>query len=452
MTIIKNKSELATTELRCKMIDIIEYGINEVRPRTLMGKCVQYNKNFNSITIQTNTFDLLSGRIFVVGGGKAAGEMTAAFEEIIGPEQIEAGYVTVPEKGSQTRKIEIIPAGHPLPDKKGMRGVVKMLELKEKFNIGKKDAVVCLLSGGGSSLLPSPPPGVSLKSKQAVTDLLITCGANIQEINTVRKHLSRVKGGLLARHFAPATVIAIIISDVAGDHPDVVASGPTMADPTTFNDAYDVLKRYGLISKIPDEARSYIEAGIEDKMPETPKTLDNSHNFIIGKNSVALEAMALAAKNHGFNPIIGGVDLAGDPKTAAERHIRAIKSGEYRDYDLVLFGGETTPRLPDKHGVGGRNQHYIASALELLKDEPGEWAVAALGTDGVDYIKDAAGAIIDHNTYSQCRTGKLDIEKYINNYDTFHLFESLGNSLVRAGWTGTNVCDAVIYALPQQSK
>ena len=302
--IIANKKELSITPLRAKVLDIIEAGIFKVLPTTIMKHTVKFNPSTKILSILNKDFDISKGRIFVTGGGKASGLMAQTLEEIIGPENITGGYVNCIDKNYKTSKIEITRTSHPTPDQAGVFGVEQMLSLKDQYSINEKDLVICLISGGGSALMPSPVEGISLADKQRINDLLIVGGPTIQEINTVRKHLSRIKGGRMGKFFFPAPVVSLIISDVVGNNLDAIASGPTVPDPTTFSDALDVLTKYNLLAEAPESIVAYLEKGCAGEHEETPKKIDNCHNFIIGDNRAALEAMVLKAKGLGFNPYI----------------------------------------------------------------------------------------------------------------------------------------------------
>ena len=447
MAIIKNKIELGINDRRKQALKILEAGLEAVLPANLISSDLQYNKDMNAITIHGKAYYLFQGRIFVIGSGKAASKMAKAIEEIIGPDNITAGVVIDKNNNHETKKIKVITAGHPLPDRQGVKAVEKVLELKEKYNIGEKDLVLCLISGGCSALMPSPVKGINLKQKQETTQLLLECGANIQEINTVRKHLSKTKGGQLAKYFKPASVAAIIISDVVGNKLEVIGSGPTVSDPTTFRDAKFILEQYKIWLKIPKQVRAHIELGCNGDAPETPKEKKLADNYIVGRNAVALEAMALKAKTFGFKPLIVTAGMVGDPQDAAKTNVQDILKGNYNEYDVIFFGGETTPRLPQGYGKGGRNMHFTAVTLEALSALGGEWLMASIDTDGRDYIKEAAGAIIDQGSLVQAQKQKIDIEKYLVKYDTYNLFKELGNSLIKTGETGTNVGDVVMYIL-----
>ncbi|UCD09107.1 MAG: DUF4147 domain-containing protein [Dehalococcoidales bacterium] len=449
VSIIKNRDELTTTFLREQALDIIEAGISRVLPPGLMRSAVSYDKNSDILTIGGDSYNLAQGRVFVVGGGKASGLMAEVLEDIVSPNKITAGIINC-KKGSgryKTEKIDIIEAGHPVPDRNGIDGVNKMLALKEFYAINSNDLVLCLISGGGSALMPCPVDSVALEDKQAVTGLLLECGADINEINTVRKHLSKTKGGRLGKHFEPARVVSLIISDVVGNNLDVIASGPTSPDSSTFEDAYSVLEKYNLISKIPENSRHYLDLGGKGQVPETPKVLGNCRNYIIGDNLLALKAMAEKAIALGLKPYIVTSELKGETAATARMRAEEIIRGEYSDYRVIILGGETTPTLPDDHGKGGRNQHYAAVTMQHMIEYPGEWVVASIGTDGSDYLPDVAGAIVDNHSPERAMNKGIDVSSLIDRFDSNTLFSEMRNSLVITGNTGTNVGDIIVYML-----
>jgi glycerate 2-kinase len=444
--IIKNRRELATTELRDKVLQIIEAGIKRVLPPKIMRVAVSYDAPHHTIKIQDDSFILsATNRIFVVGGGKASGLMAQVLEDIIGIENITAGVVNFKSGQVKTQRIKTVIAGHPTPDQLGVSGVSEMLALKSHYSIGTNDIVICLLSGGGSALMPYPAEGVSLKDKQIITGLLIGSGAKIEEINIVRKHLSRVKGGRLGEFYAPARVISLILSDVIGNDLATIASGPTTPDPSTFADAYNVLKRYNLLTKAPKSVVAFVEKGQGGEVTETPKTLSNCHNYIIGDNKLALEAMAAKAKELGLSPHIITSQQTGDTTKVARSRAREVIEHKYARYDVLLIGGETTIKLPPDAGRGGRNQHYTAVSLLAMADYPGHWIVASVGTDGSDFLPGVAGAIVDRDSLKTTRAKQIDIEFDIERCDSNTLLESIGNSLIVTGDTGTNVGDVVVY-------
>jgi len=443
--IIKNRQKLATTELRDRVLQIIEAGIRRVLPPDIMKSAVSYDAAGRTIKINSDVFRLASGRIFVIGGGKATGLMAQALESIIGAENITDGVVTSKGGNVKTQKIKVVIAGHPTPDQRGVSGVKEMLALKGRYSIGKNDLVICLISGGGSALMPYPVDGVNLRDKQKITQLLIGSGAGIDEINMVRKHLSKVKGGRLGDFYSPATVISLILSDVIGNDLATIASGPTSPDPSTFADAYNVLRQYHLLGKAPGSVVDFIERGHKGEATETPKTLNDCHNYIIGDNGLALEAMSAKAKKLGFNPHIITSQQTGDTTTVARLRAKEVMEHGYAGYDILLLGGETTIKLPSGAGKGGRNQHYAAVSMLAMAEYPGQWIVASVGTDGSDFLPDVAGAIVDHSSLDTAQAKGLDIKAYIEKYDSNTLLDSIGSSLIITGDTGTNVGDVVVY-------
>jgi glycerate-2-kinase len=295
--------------------------------------------------------------------------------------------------------------------------------------------------------MPCPVDEIPLKDKQEMTKLLIESGPAIQEINAVRKHLSKIKGGQLGKFFSPAQVISLIISDVIGNDLDAIASGPTVPDSSTFLAAYNVLKKYKLLYEAPHSIVGFLEKGCAGKIEETPKKLDNCRSCIIGDNRLALEAMASEAEKLGLKPYIVTAGQKGDPTDMAKLRAEEILNSKYKNYDLILIGGETTPKLPGNHGKGGRNQHYAAVSMVALKDYPGEWVMTSVGTDGSDYLPDIAGAIVDKNSLETSGATEIEIQSYLDRYDSGTLLKKIGNSLIKTGNTGTNVGDVAVYIL-----
>jgi len=445
--IIKNQNELATTELRRQALEIIEAGIERVLPGNIMKSAVNYNRGIRSLEINDATYSIAGGRIFVIGGGKASGLMAEVLEDKIGANNISAGIVNCKSGVHGTKRIKVIKAGHPIPDEKGLNGVKQMLALKDRHSINDNDLVICLISGGGSALMPCPVDGIGLEDKQKTTELLLKCGAEIHEINAVRKHLSRIKGGRLAEFYAPTKVVSLIISDVIGDDLDTIASGPTYPDSTTFQDAYGVLEKYDLTANVPKSVISYLESGCRGEVAETPKRLTNCYNHIIGNNMLALKAMSQKAEELGFTPLIVTAEQKGDTTEAAFMRTREIIEGKYQGYNAILIGGETTPRLPENAGKGGRNQHYAAVSMLAMKAYPRPWLAASVGTDGSDYLPDVAGAMVNNDTLPKAISHGIDVEPYIERFDSYTLLEKIGGALIITGNTGTNVSDVMLYLL-----
>ncbi len=445
--IIKNRRDLATSQLRERALQIIEAGINRVLPSNIMSSAVSYDTARRTIKIKNDTLAIATGRIFVIGGGKAAGLMAKALEAIIGAENIVDGVVNCKGGSVKTHKIKTVTAGHPLPDQRGIVGVKEMLALKRRYLIGEDDLVICLISGGGSALMPCPVAGVILRDKQKITELLLGSGAEIDEINTVRKHLSQIKGGRLGSFYSPATVISLILSDVIGNDLATIASGPTFPDRSTFSDACNVLKRYGLLTKAPRSATDFLAKGSRGEVAETLKTLNNCHNYIIGDNGLALEAMADKAREMGLKPYVISARQKGDAAAIARLRAKEVLDDKYAGYNALLIGGETTVKLPARAGKGGRNQHYAVVSMLAMAPYPGQWLVASVGTDGSDFLPDVAGAVVDQDSPGIAQARGIDVKACIESFDSNTLLDRIGNSLIITGDTGTNVGDVILYLI-----
>ncbi len=387
-------------------------------------------------------------RVVVVGAGKASGAMALAAEERLG-DRVSGGLVAVKETTAPApRRIRLVEAGHPLPDARGQAAAAEIRRLAAAAGPG--DLVLCLISGGGSALAPLPVAGLTLAEKQAVTRLLLAAGATINELNAVRKHLSALKGGQLARAAAPAPVLALLLSDVIGDPPDVIASGPTAPDPTTFADALAVLDRFGLRARIPEAARRHLEAGAAGGAPETPKpgdpVFERVTNRVIGSNAVVVEAALAEAGRLGFPPLLLTRQLQGEAREVA-RVVGAIaaeaqRSGRpVRGPACLLAGGETTVTVRGS-GTGGRCQEFALALAPQLAALPGVVVLAA-GTDGSDGPTDAAGAIADWTTLDRAAARGLDARAALAANDAYHFFAPLGD-LVITGPTGTNLLDLYV--------
>lgn len=383
--------------------------------------------------------------IYVIGAGKAAASMATAMEEIMG-NRITAGAVTVKYgHGAGLTYIDLMEAGHPLPDDNGVTGAEKILALASAA--GPDDLIICLLSGGGSALLPLPAAGIPLGDKQQATQALLACGATIHEINTLRKHLSRIKGGRLAQAACPARIVTLILSDVVGDDLDVIASGPTVPDPRTFADCLDIITRHDLYNTLPKTVLDHIEAGIDGRIPETPKPADpifkQTVTRIIAANIDAVQAAGYEASRQGFSPLILSSMITGDTTEAARLHTaiarEIIASGHPVGRPAcILSGGETTVTVTGA-GKGGRNQEFVlAAAIDI--DGYCQILVFSAGTDGTDGPTDAAGAVADGLTLSRARQLGLDARRFLSENDAYHFFKPL-DDLIVTGPTRTNVMD-----------
>lgn len=384
-------------------------------------------------------------KILVVGAGKASALMAQATEEVLGDE-IDSGAV-VSKTGYQAplKKIKLYFGGHPYPDENGVKGTQTIIETVSEA--GENDLVISLFSGGGSSLLVSPFDGISLEDKKRMTRLLLECGANIDEINTIRKHISKVKGGRLAKLAYPAQIVSLILSDVIGDRLDSIASGPTAPDPTTFKDCLEILFKYKLMDKIPKSIKVFLENNQNKKDCETLKpgdlVFEKVKNIIVGSNLSALKEAQRKAKELDFNTLMLSSTISGDTRKAALEHAELARRIKVEKKIVpppacVISGGETTVEVKGK-GLGGRNQEFVlVSAIEI--DGLKNVVIASLNTDGTDGPTDAAGAICDGFTVSRAKKKNLDPKEYLEQNDSYHFFEKLGD-LIKTGPTNTNVMD-----------
>jgi len=424
-------------------------AIEAVDPSKRLKETVRIEKDRLSIRVNENlekVFDVDTfKRIFLIGTGKASASMAQAIEEIFG-NRITKGIITT-KYGHllSLKKTEIIEAGHPIPDQKGFDGTKKIQSLLKES--GPEDLVIFLLSGGGSALLPLPVDGITLEEKQKVTQLLLDCGADIKEINTIRKHISQIKGGWFAKWAYPSTVIAFILSDVVGDQLDVIASGPAVPDTSTFEEAWEILKKYNLTERIAPSIRRHLSLGKEGKIEETPKpgdvAFEKVHHILIGSNILALLAAEKEASSHGLNTLILSSSIIGETREVARFHSAIAKEVISSGHPVsrpacIISGGETTVTIKG-HGLGGRNQEFaLAVALDINGIE--KVVLLSAGTDGTDGPTDASGAITDHTTISRARAMGLDAKAHLENNDAYPFFKGLGD-LVITGPTHTNVMD-----------
>jgi hydroxypyruvate reductase len=391
----------------------------------------------------------LYDRILVAGMGKAGARMALGLEAVLG-DRISGGLVAVKEGHSETlTRVRLIQAGHPLPDERSVRAAEEMLALGEGVNEGT--LIIVLISGGGSSILCAPAPGLDLGDKIAATRLLLSSGADIQEMNCVRKHLSAVKGGRLAAAFAPATVLSLILSDVIGDDLDAIASGPTVPDPTTWADASAVVRRRGIESRLPLSVVDLLRRGEAGELAETPKPGDpvfaRTRNMLIGTNRLALMAAEEEARSRGYATLTLSSRLRGEAREVALALLGIgqdiVASGfPLKTPACLIVGGETTVTLRGP-GLGGRNQEMALAFTAALKRAPNAGrglVLLAASTDGSDGPTDAAGAFASSDILAEARRLGLDPDRYLADNDSYHFFEALG-VLLKTGPTGTNVCD-----------
>jgi len=385
------------------------------------------------------------GRIRVVGMGKASAAMATPLEEVLG-DRLDSGLLLVKYgHGLSLRRIRVLEAGHPVPDERGEEGTKALLRLLEG---GKPDDVVfCLISGGGSALSPAPAPGITLEEKRTVTRLLLGSGATIHEVNTIRKHLSRIKGGRLAQRAHPARIVSLILSDVVGDDLKTIASGPTVPDEGTFGDCLRILEKRQIRSRVPPPVLAYLESGTRGEVPETPKpgdaTLATARNLIVGSNRMALAAAEEQARELGYETLLPSGLEEGEARDAALAHVnlaRGVLEGRagVSTPACILTGGETTVTIHGP-GKGGRNQEFaLAAAVALAGTD--QIVVLSGGTDGTDGPTDAAGAVVDGTSVARGRAAGMEAQAFLDQNDSYHFFEPLGD-LLETGPTLTNVMD-----------
>jgi len=388
-------------------------------------------------------------RIVVAGFGKAACPMAKAVEDSLQDCIVEGIVITkyghCEKSGPQ--KIRICEGGHPVPDENGLMATQDLVELLRRAD--EKTLVVCLISGGGSALLVSPCAGVSLAEKQKVTDLLLKAGADIFELNSVRKHLSDVKGGRLAEIASPSRVVSLLISDVIGDPLDVIASGPTAPDPSSYRDALRVLERYGLMESAPRAVIDHLHRGDRGLLPETPKQgnpiFGKVENIIAAGNRQAIEEARSRAASLGLQAEVISREVSGEAGEAAKKLAHeAIRRKNLRDSGsplCLISGGETTVHVTG-NGLGGRNTEFALAFAREVRDIDGITCISA-GTDGTDGPTDAAGAIVNGRTVYEAAAKGLDPEAYLENNDSYTFFKAAGGLFI-TGPTGTNVMDLQI--------
>jgi glycerate-2-kinase len=403
------------------------------------------------LTVGNRRYDLTRyDRIVVVGAGKATASMARAMEGLLGP-RLRSGLVIVKHGHAvPTRRIVVNEAGHPLPDRAGLRAASRLRAMIS--SLSGRDLLIVLLSGGASSLMPSPVPGVSLRDKHRVTDLLLKSGATIREINTVRKHLSALKGGGLAGS-TQAAIITLILSDVLGDDVSAIASGPTAPDPTTFRDAVQCLKRYRLWHDVPAGVRAHLSRGSHGLVKETPKpgapVFRRVQHQLIGSNEVAVAAAERSARKAGLRTAVITTRLSGEASRAGAGFgaiaRRVVRNGKpARKPCCIIAGGETTVTVKG-NGRGGRAQEFAVAAAGAIAGLKNVW-VAALGTDGTDGPTDVAGAVVDGGTMIRAGRSGVDLKQALRDNDTYAALKKL-RAHITTGPTNTNVNDLYLLLI-----
>ncbi len=441
-------SEHQNSPKRRHVLEALEKGLRAADPGAFVRKKIRRRGHY--LYAGSHRFDLSRyDRVLVIGGGKASAGMALEIERIL-EDRLTAGIVNIlRDLKPKTRSKNIVfhPATHPLPTESGVSGVEKMLELVGPAS--RRDLVICVFSGGGSALMPLPAPRMTIEEEQKTTEVLLKSGARIDEINTVRKHLSATKGGRLAERLFPATVLSLIISDVVSNKVQDISSGPTAPDTTTYADARKILSKYQLEKIVPDSVRRFLERGTAGYWPETPKpgsrVFDRVYNVIVGSNKDSCVAAAQSLRKKGYRTLLLSTRLQGEA-----RHVGTVLASILSDVNgtrlsirspfAIVAGGETTVAVKGE-GVGGRNQELVLSAALGLSRLRGV-TIASMATDGVDGPSPAAGALADVGTIEKGLEKRMIAETFLARNDSFTFFHKIGDDIF-IGPTGTNVNDLV---------
>ncbi len=452
---IRNFAAVATTPARKLVLELGEAAIEAASPRALIRNAVTVENDV--ARVGRRTFALRDRRIMIFGAGKASAAMAAALEDILGADRITGGLViTVAQgKGSLPSNVRVVFGDHPIPGSASVRATQELLAAMQPAT--PKDLIFWLISGGASALLSAPVPGITLAEKQAVNQLLLRSGATIDEMNAVRKHLSSVKGGRLAQRLTPARVITLALSDVVSNRLDVIGSGPTAPDPTTYSDALAVLERNKLQDRVPPSVLSHLQRGARGELPETAKPADpcfaHAMSLIVGSPRTAAEGAVRAARAAGFRQVHVLTDqLTGEARDTARvlgSIIRYRASVGTRRPRVMVLSGETTVTVRGK-GAGGRCQELAAALAPEIAGLEG-CAIACLSTDGRDYVEGVGGAVVDGETHRRGLELGLRIDDVLADNDTFAFHQRLG-TLVEMQPTGTNVCDIVVAVIGQRQQ
>jgi len=447
---IKNKEELlfhGNKKGREVALDVIEHAIKAVDAYETTKKMVRI-ENGRLIIVDLN-YDLAKmGNVYVVGGGKATFSIAKALEEILG-ERIKRGAINV-KKGEKRRlnHIKVIEAGHPIPDEAGLEGAKEIVEIAEEAKEG--DLVFCAITGGASALMPLPIGNISLEDKKKVTELLLKCGATIDEINAVRKHISAIKGGRLAKHIHPAEIVNLIVMDEIAGRP----WGPTVPDATTFKDAVNVLKKYCLWEKVPNMVREHLKRGMGDPRLETPKPRNfkglKVHNVVLADNRIMCEAAKRRAEGLGFRSLILSTLLEGESREAGVVLASIAKEIEEKGRPIkppcvLILGGETTVTITEQSGKGGPSQELVLGASLKIAGSK-RIVVASIDTDGTDGPTEIAGGVVDGYTLKRAEKKGVDLFENLMRHNSYEVLMSL-QDVVITGPTGTNVMDLNILVI-----
>ena len=432
-----------------KILELFLLGLESTKPRNILHKHIKLNQSTLLINSPKkyiyNSFD----KILPIAIGKASVEMAKSFNRLVKTEcKVSKGILIVnKENFKKIDNFKCFKSGHPLPDKEGIKATTYLIQRLQETK--EDDIVILMLSGGGSAMLPYPEKGITIEEKIIVNKLLLECGADIIEINAVRKHISKIKGGNFLKYSTPSIVHSLIISDVIGDDLSSIASGLTVPDHTTFKDVIKICKKYKIFEKIPNSVRNHLRRGESKLIPETPKKTDQifkrCHNFIISSNEKSVHAIKNYLDRKNLKSEISSLNIIGEVKFAAESLVKSIQ--EKKGPILLLFGGETTVQIRG-NGIGGRNQEFaLYFAIFMNKYCPKKkFIFLSGGTDGRDGPTDSAGGIVDETTIPKCAEKKIDILSELANNNSYNVLKKI-NSHIIIGGTNTNVADIQILLL-----
>jgi glycerate-2-kinase len=424
-----------------KALTIFQQAISVVQPENLFKNI--FLQSYASLLINNKIIPCNESKIYVLAIGKAAAAMALSVEEQLG-NMIAAGLVvTKYGHALPLRHFTVIESGHPVPDEQSVRAAEAIIQFAK--SVTANDCVFVLLSGGASALVADLPNNITLSDVQKTFQLLLNCGAAIHEMNTVRKHISTLKGGNLAKLLMPATVLTLAISDVLNDDSSVIGSGLTVPDASTYADAWGILQRYHLLSKVPSAIYEHLQKGLNGEIPDTPKISENCFNktsfVILANNGMALQSAKQAAEKMGFYAKIVSSQLQGEAKEVAKNNVKYAENYTGIKPACFLWGGETTVTIKG-NGLGGRNQELVLAAGLALPSHLNAF-VLAIGTDGTDGPTDAAGAFTNYEQMQLAKQMGLKPDLFLNKNDAYHFFEQV-NGLIKTGPTQTNVMDIVM--------
>ena len=448
---------MSLDQLKTALTEIYRSALEAVDPEKAVLNSLK--RDGDKLIIGDRSYNLKQlRRILLVGTGKAGVPMARAVEQVLG-DRLRRGVVVVAQgHGGRLGKVQVVEAGHPEPDASGARGAQEILGLLEE-ELSEQDLLLVVVSGGGSALLPAPVPEISLEEKKKATATLLNCGATIHEINALRKHLSRIKGGHFILHTRGARVAALMLSDVTGDDVTSIASGLTAPDPTTFSDCLEIIRRYEIGNELPEAILEYLWAGASGGKEETPKPGDPCfeavQNLVVANNVSALQAAARKSRSLGFSPLILSSSIQGNTEDAAKIHVSIAREALSSHNPIsppccLISGGETTVRVTGT-GKGGRSQHFVlCCAREIADWETPAILFASLGSDGTDGPTDAAGAYCSPETVRRAHLKGLSIAEHLERYDSYHFFQKL-KDLIVTGPTLTNVMDLRFVLIGEKS-